>query len=170
MLKVRDIMIHNVYSVQKTDIVRKALERFAQFRISGMPIVDNANRLLGYISDGDIMRHLGKSANSSFLSWVSMLGYYYGLELPPASDDALSDEVDEFKKNALSLCNKNVLEVGVKRVIKVKEEDSLVSIAEILARRNIKKVPVVRDEILVGIVSRGDVVRAVVKEFLTLPE
>jgi CBS domain-containing protein len=169
MLKVRDIMIHNVYSVQKTDIVRKALEKFAQFRISGMPIVDNANRLLGYISDGDIMRHLGKSANSSFLSWVSMLGYYYGLELP-ASDDTPSDEVDEFKKNALALCNKNVLEVGVKRVIKVKEEDSLVSIAEILARRNIKKVPVVRDEILVGIVSRGDVVRAVVKEFLTLPD
>jgi CBS domain-containing protein len=170
MLKIKDIMIHNVYSVQKTDIVKKALEKFAEFRISGMPIVDNANRLLGYISDGDIMRHLGKSANSGFLSWVSMLGYYYGLELPASDDTQPVEEVDEFKKNALQLCSRNVLEVGVKRVIKVKEDDSLVSVAEILARRNIKKVPVVRNDVLVGIVSRGDVVRAVVKEFLVLPK
>lgn len=164
-------MIHNVYSVQKTDIVKKALEKFAHYRISGMPIVDNGNRLLGYISDGDIMRHLGRTTNSGFASWVSMLGYYYGLDVPVADEVRLpAEEVDEFKKNALNLCNKNVLDVGVKKVIKVKEDDGLVSVADILAKRSIKKVPVVRDNVLVGIISRGDVVRAVVKEFLTLPE
>ncbi len=169
MLTVKDIMIHNVYSVHKNDVVRTVLEKFAQLRISGAPIVDDKNQLVGYISDGDIMRYLGKHFDQGFTSWISMFGYYYGMNYDLQTEQSTGKEhADEFKENALYVCNLNVLNVGVKKIVTVKEDDDLIHVAEILSKRKFKKVPVVRNNGLVGIVSRGDVVRAVVQRFLPL--
>ncbi|WP_051291472.1 CBS domain-containing protein [Fictibacillus gelatini] len=171
MLRVKDIMIQNVYTVNKDDNVQTVLEKFAKFRISGMPIVDDNYHLVGYISDGDIMRFLGKHVDKSFSSWISLYAYYYAID-PKRLDDETptGEEKDEFKRNSLHVFKKNVLDVGVKKTVTVKEEDSLVHVANVLAKRNIKKVPVVRDQLLVGIISRGDVVRSVVKNFVTMEE
>ena len=77
-------------------------------------------------------------------------------------------EYDELKENLQRVIGLNVLEVGVKKVLAVKEQDDIVAVADLLSKRKIKKVPVERERQLIGIVSRGDVVRAVVKTFLAL--
>lgn len=172
-MRVRDIMIKDVYTVNAEDSVRTVLEKFAQLGISGMPIVDADRRLVGYISDGDIMRFLGRHGNQGFTSYISVIGYYYGVTLVDAPDalgltNNHSEIVDDLKQNVLHVCTKNVLEVGTKRVISVSEDEDMVQVAEILAQKKIKKVPVTSSGKLLGIISRGDVVRAVVKEFLSL--
>lgn len=166
-------MIQDVYTVKSSDSVRTVLEKFAQLGISGMPIVDDERRLVAYISDGDIMRFLGRHGNHGFTSYISVIGYYYGVSLIDAPDamglpENREEMVDDLKQNVLYICTKNVLEVGTKRVISVAEDDDMVQVAEILAKKRIKKVPVTSSGKLVGIISRGDVVRAVVKEFLSL--
>lgn len=164
MLHVRDIMIKDVYTVRRDDSVQTVLEKFVEYRISGMPIVDDEHKLAGYISDGDIMRVLGKHIGDPMNSWVSALGSYYGMFV--ATGDAESAQIDELRENALAVCKKLASQVGNKKVITVSEDDNLVDVAELLSKRKIKKVPVVRDGFLVGIVSRGDVVRAVVQKVL----
>lgn len=165
-MKVKDIMIRDIFYISKDDKVRTVLEKFAQHRISGMPIVDSSMRLVGYISDGDIMRFLGKHMNQSYNSWFSFIVQDYGYVVQESNDEQLQEDFDQIKENVLQLSNRKVQDVGVKNVITVQEDDDLVKVAEILAKRHIKKVPVVRNGTLVGIVSRGDVVRAVVQRFL----
>ena len=77
-------------------------------------------------------------------------------------------EYDELQENMKRVVQMNVLDVGVKRVLTVREQDDIVAVADLLSRRKIKKVPVEKDGHLMGIVSRGDVVRAVVKTFLAI--
>ncbi|WAH36954.1 CBS domain-containing protein [Alicyclobacillus dauci] len=161
-MRVRDVMIQDVYVAHKDDLVHDVLRKFSNLRISGMPIVDHGYRVVGYISDGDIMRFLGKHTNNVILSYSTICTYYYAESL-----DAQIDQVDQFKQNAFSLFEKNVMQLATKKVITVKEDDDLVDVAELLSRRKIKKVPVVKDGVLVGIVSRGDVVRAVVQAYLS---
>lgn len=168
MLMVRDIMITDVYTVTKDATVRSVLEAFVRYRISGMPVVDASHRLVGYISDGDIMRYLGRHVDYGASSWTTMIGEYYGLTYDYA-DEQPANLMDELKENVFLVSRKNVLDVGTRRVISVREEDSVVSIAQLLSHKKIKKVPVVRDTKLVGIISRGDVVRAVVQRFFRLP-
>ncbi|QQE80136.1 CBS domain-containing protein [Alicyclobacillus sp. SO9] len=166
MLFARDIMIRNVYTAHRDDKVQTVLEKFAQYRISGMPLVDDSNHIVGYISDGDIMRYLGKHVDTSVTSWIGAVGFYYGAAM---NDDAYNRvNFDELKENVQDVCQKTAGQVGVRRVITIDEDDNLVDVADTLSRRKIKKVPVTKNGILTGIVSRGDVVRAVVQKVLTL--
>lgn len=163
-VKVAEIMVTNVYSARGSDNVRSVLDKFAEFGIGGMPIVDKSNHLIGYISDGDIMRHLGKHMNRSLNYFTMAAEYYSGIGL----NSSAGMEYDELKENLQQVIELNVLEVGVKRVMTVREQDDIVAVADLLSKRNIKKVPVERNKQLIGIVSRGDVVRAVVKSFLSI--
>ena len=167
-MMVSDVMTREVYMAEQTDSVRDVLEKFATYRIGGMPIVDAEHRIVGYISDGDLMRHLGRSTNSDisyFTFAMAFPGYFDGL----AAVNTETDDMDELRRNVTEICHKNAMEVGVKRVITVTAVDDLVQVSAILAQRKIKKVPVIdENRKVIGIVSRGDVVRAVVRTFLAL--
>ncbi|RIV26147.1 CBS domain-containing protein [Alicyclobacillaceae bacterium I2511] len=171
-MKVREVMIQEVYLANQTDSVRHILEKFAAYRISGMPVVDSGQKIVGYISDGDLMHYLGRSANSNLSFFSFALAYPIHFEDFTALNFAETEKaeaIDEFKRNVSELCHKNVMEVAVRRVITVGEEDDLVEVSEILAKRKIKKVPVLdMNHRVIGIVSRGDIVRAVVRTFLSV--
>lgn len=55
-MKARDIMIKEVLKVKDDSTVKDVLEIFSTHKISGLPVVNNRNETIGYISDGDIMR------------------------------------------------------------------------------------------------------------------
>ncbi|WP_420872006.1 CBS domain-containing protein [Cohnella rhizosphaerae] len=56
----QDIMIKQVYKVKESDTVRRVIERFIEHGISGLPVVNDRNEIVGYVSDGDVMRYIGK--------------------------------------------------------------------------------------------------------------
>jgi CBS domain-containing protein len=150
-MQAHDIMICQVYKVKESDKVRTVIEKFSDHRISGLPIVNERNEILAYISDGDIMRYIGKKH-------MTMDFYNFA--------EVYELDKEYFELRSKSILNLNVMEIAKKKVIKVQWDTPIEAIATILGEKKIKKVPVERKGVLVGIISRGDVIRHVFKQFL----
>ncbi|MCM3782567.1 CBS domain-containing protein [Neobacillus mesonae] len=140
-MKAHEIMISPVYKVKENDNVQQVIERFIDHRISGLPIVNERNEIVGYISDGDIMRYIGKKDD--------MIIYTYAVNL----------NYEEFEDRVKQILKLNVMTISKKKVITVPWDEEIDVIASILGKKQIKKLPVHRNGVLVGIISRGDVIR-----------
>ncbi|WP_438447152.1 CBS domain-containing protein [Gorillibacterium sp. sgz5001074] len=151
-MKASDFMVRQVIKVLEEDTVRSVMDKFVANRISGLPVVNHRNEIVGYISDGDIMRRIGKQNPVVFESFLFSAVY--------------TDQVDigiKFHK----LIEMNVMKVATHHVITVEEDTEIGEIAAILGKKRIKKVPVVKNGVLAGIISRGDIIRAVTRHYLT---
>ncbi|MCY0875744.1 MAG: CBS domain-containing protein [Firmicutes bacterium] len=166
-MKVKDVMIQDVYKVRRDATVKAVLELFSERRISGVPIVDESDHVIGYISDGDIMRHLATRVPIGRHPFVDALTYYYGVNIEDAASGG-NISPDEFREQVEAASTTSALEVGGHSVRTIHEDSELADVVQMLAKENIKKVPVVRKDVLVGIVSRGDVVRTIVHRVLSL--
>lgn len=140
-----EIMIPQVYKVKEYDTVREVIEKFLKYRISGLPVVNDRNEIVAYISDGDIMRFIGNHEDRI----VSYFNYSF----------VVKGDEDEFEERVQKLLDINVLEIAKRKVIKVSWDEEIENIAAILGKKQIKKLPVERNGVLVGIISRGDVIR-----------
>ena len=56
-MRANEIMISHVYKVKESDSVRSVIEKFSAYRISGLPVVNDRNEIVAYVSDGDAMRY-----------------------------------------------------------------------------------------------------------------
>jgi CBS domain-containing protein len=147
-----EIMIQQVFKVKENDTVRSVIEKFINHRISGLPIVNDRNEIVAYVSDGDLMRFIGKHEDRI------VDNFYYTF--------VIKGDNEEFEERAQRLLNMNVLEIAKKKVIKVSWNEQIENIAAILGKKQIKKLPVERNGVLVGIISRGDVIRHSFKTIL----
>lgn len=151
-MKAYEMMISPVYKVKENETVRAVIERFLKYRISGLPVVNDRNEIVAYISDGDIMRYIGKHEDQ-----VVDFFYYVGV--------IRGDDV-AFEERARRLLDINVLAIAKRKVYKVSWDEELENVAALLGKKQIKKLPVERDGVLVGIISRGDVIRHSFTSFL----
>jgi len=152
MMKAHEIMISRVYKVKETDSVRSVIERFIEHRISGLPVVNERNEIVAYISDGDIMRYIGKHRDIIVDSI-----YYVGV---------VKGDDQDFEERVRKILDLNVMSIAKKKVIKVDWNEEIENVAAILGQKRIKKLPVERNGVLVGIISRGDVIRHTFKSLL----
>jgi CBS domain-containing protein len=150
-MQASDIMISQVYKVKENDKVKAVIEKFSDHRISGLPIVNERNEVIGYISDGDIMRYIGKKHMAMDIFNFAQI---------------YEHEKEYFEQKSKTILNLNVMAIAKKKVLKVQWDTPIEEIAGILGEKKIKKVPVERKGVLVGIISRGDVIRHVFKQFL----
>ncbi|NOU98096.1 CBS domain-containing protein [Paenibacillus sp. LMG 31456] len=144
-MQAHEIMNTHVYKVKETDTVRLVIEKFIEHRISGLPIVNERNEIVAYISDGDIMRYIGKHKDI-------ILDTVYFVNVVKGDDE-------EFEERAKKILDLNVLSIAKKKVIKARWDEEIEYVAAILGEKQIKKLPVERNGVLVGIISRGDVIR-----------
>lgn len=144
-MQARDIMISQVYKVKEYDTVRAVIEKFIDHRISGMPVINDRNEIKAYVSDGDIMRYIGKH-NDVIISSLTFTTVVKGDE-------------EAFDERVRKLMDVNVMEIAKKKLVTVPWDEEVENIAAILGRKQIKKVPVERGGVLVGIISRGDIIR-----------
>ncbi|WP_400243764.1 CBS domain-containing protein [Niallia sp. JL1B1071] len=147
-----DIMVSQVYKVKESDTVRSVIEKFIDYKISGLPIVNDRNEIVGFISDGDVLRYIGKHDDHIIDS------IYYAVVIK--GDD------EDFDQRLQSLLHLNVMKIAKKKVVKVAWDEKMENIAALLGKKQIKKVPVEKNGILVGIISRGDVIRNSFKELI----
>lgn len=144
-MKAHEIMIRQVHKVKQQDTLRDVIEKFIKYNISGLPVVNERNEIVGYISDGDIMRYIGHRED------VVVDSFYYSIVM--RMNDGKYDERIE------RLLRLNVMELSRKKVVTVSQDEDVEQIAAILGKKRIKKLPVHRNGVLVGIISRGDVIR-----------
>lgn len=151
-MQAHEFMVSRVYKVKDTDTVRAVVERFLEYGISGLPVVNERNEIVGYVSDGDIMRYIGKHDDV-----MVEAGFYFAV---------FKGDGEEFEERAQRLLNLNVMKIAQKKVVKVQWDEEIENIAAILGKKKIKKVPVERAGVLVGIISRGNVIRQTFKHML----
>jgi CBS domain-containing protein len=120
-----DIMTHKVYTIRPEASIQEAAQLLFQQRISGIPVVDDADGMIGMLTEADIISKANRE----------------GLKV----HDIMSREV-----------------------ISVTEETPVDEVALLLSERKIKRVPVLRDGKLIGIVSRADIVHAVAQGHLII--
>ena len=153
-MQAHEFMKKEVIKVKETDSVRSVIENFIEYGISGLPVINDANKIVAYISDGDIMRYIGKQKD------IHIETFYF---VDVFKDD---DKFDDKLKRILDL---NVKEIAKKSVQTIAWNAEIEDIAAILGKKRIKKLPVERNGVLVGIISRGDVIRHSFKSFLIKP-
>lgn len=143
-MKAKDVMSADVVGVSPNHSVRHAARIMLDRHISGLPVIDDDGRVVGIVTEGDLMRRseLGAQAlapiDRQFSTEENNTGAYVKSHSWKVADVMNSDPV------------------------KVDEETPLSRIAALMAERAIKRVPVMRGEHLVGIVSRADLLRVLV--------
>ncbi|MGI5921496.1 MAG: HPP family protein [Syntrophomonadaceae bacterium] len=153
MAKAHEIMVDKVVTVSENDTVHTVLHAFVEYRISGIPIINAKNEPVGFISDGDVMKYIGYRDPIVYFS-----------DFPTFSGTWVNNHSFEDKVRGLNQLN--VMNIATKRVITVQFDEDVDKVAKILSNKKIKKVVVVKDKKLVGIISRGDIIRFVVKNYL----
>lgn len=144
MLHARDVMTTEVLTVSPDTPVREVAKLLYERRISGAPVVDALGKVVGMISEGDLMRHadaIGDAAPTR--SWW--------LRLFEPSEDSAADYARTHARVASQVMST--------RVISVSPETPLSEIARMLEKNRFKRVPVISDGRLLGIVSRSNLLR-----------
>lgn len=142
-MKARDVMVAPVVTINESATVHEVATRLLDGDISGAPVVDNAGKLVGIVTEADLMRRAETGTERKY-SWV--------LEALSGRPVAAADYVRSHAKR--------VRDVMTTQVVTVEPETSLYEIAELFERRRINRVPVVSNGALVGIVTRANLVQA----------
>jgi CBS domain-containing protein len=146
-------MIRNVISVKPDATVLQAARTMLQHHISGLPVIDSAGHLVGVLSEGDFLRRRETTTERHRSRWLEFL-------MGPGKMAA------EYTQSHGS----KVSEVMTAEVLTVKEDTPLEDIVELMERHRIKRVPVLRGEKVVGIITRSNLMHAMVSLSRTTPK
>jgi CBS domain-containing protein len=149
-----DLMTRDVAVAHPETSLLDAVKVMAQRRISGMPVLDDGGAIVGMLSEGDLVRwHEGYTERQA--RWLDMLAD--GFDLAPDFLDGIREQHRKVKF---------VMSPGATTVT---EATPAREVAHCMYVHNIKRVPVVRDGRLVGIVARSDLVRALAEKLDETP-
>ena len=142
-MRAMDIMTSEVITVGEDTTVPEAAKLMAERGISAVPVVDRDNRIVGMVSEGDLLHRAETGTERRRSWWLDMV----------SSTNKLAGEY-------IKSHSARVKDVMTRDVLSVTEETAVADIAVLLETNRIKRVPVVRDGKIVGIVSRANLVRA----------
>ena len=137
-MQAKDIMTVNVVSVSEDTPVHEIVSLLLKYRISAVPVIDGAGKVVGIVSEGDLLRGEGTSRARVHHPWW--------LEAVFVGQTVAYDKARGARAGV----------VMTRNVITVDEETPLNEIAELLERHHIKRVPVLKGGRLAGIVSRAN--------------
>lgn len=140
----RDIMTDKVVCVRPMDSVFDAAELMLDADVSALLVINERREIVGIISEADLIRR-AETDTASKKSWLLRI-----LE----SDASAAREF-------ASTHTRRVADIMTKEVVTATEETPLADLVERMQRHRVKRIPIVRRGILVGVVSRADLVRAV---------
>jgi CBS domain-containing protein len=142
-MKAKDVMTSPVISIEPETPVLQAVGIMLQRRISGLPVIDKDGRLAGMVTEGDFLRRAETGTERRRPRWLEYL----------VGPGRLADEYTRSH-------GRKVSEIMTADPVTVTEETSLDEVVKLMEKRQIKRLPVVRGEAVVGIVSRANLVHA----------
>ena len=142
-MRARDIMTTSVVTTRPDASIRDIAVLLSRRQFSGLPVVDADGRLLGIVSEGDLIHHSAIGADPKGKWWL----------------DSLSDP-DANARAYSKAHGQTAGDVMVRHVATISDEANLQAVAATLDTQGIKRIPVIRDGRLVGIITRSDLVRA----------
>jgi CBS domain-containing protein len=145
-MRAREVMTVAVVSVAPDTTTLETARILRNHGISAVPVVDDAGKPIGMLSEGDLIGRDDNDRKARRDWWLTLLAQ--GEELNPEFLASLRTPVTHAR------------DVMTSPVITVGEDEDIRGIARLLIEHHIKRVPVLRDGRIVGIVSRADLVRA----------
>ena len=142
-MKAHEIMTRDVMTVGSDTSVRDIAALMVEKHISGVPVLTDDGKLIGMVSQSDLLHRAEVGTDRKHKWWFRIL----------ADSSALAREYSK----AHGLRARDIMS---RYVVSVRDDAELRDVADILDKRHIKRVPVVRGDRLVGLITRGDLVRA----------
>lgn len=142
----KNIMTKEVITVKKEDTIEDVITLLLKHGISGLPVVDEENHVIGIITEGDLIY---RSKNLHLPAYFTLLDSYIFLE-NPRNLEAQIKKIAGYK----------VQEVMTNKVIVVDPEETIETIATLMIDKKINRIPVTKEGKLVGIISRRDIIKA----------
>lgn len=156
-MNVEDVMQKEVIKFNELDKIVDVAQSFRDNKISGAPVVDENNHVVGVISEGDIMRLIEIHSPKINLILPSPLDL---IELPIRMKYELDEVAEDMQKAGSTIID----QIMTKKIIKVKPNDSVTYAAKLMDSHKIKRLPVVdSDGKLVGLITRGDIIGSMVR-------
>jgi CBS domain-containing protein len=146
-MRAKDVMTDGVVCLHVSASVFEAAELMVGAGVSAVPVIDGEGKVVGIVSEADLMRRaeIGTTARKSWLSRFL------------ASDAASAHQFVQSH-------SRRVAEVMTKEVVTAAEDTELGKLAELMETHGIKRIPIVRDGEVLGIVSRADLLRALLSQ------
>ena len=144
-VQVKDVMTRNVISVEADEPILKAARLMLQNRISGLPVIDATGMLVGVVTEGDFLRRGEIGTQRHRPKWLEFV-------VGPGRMAA------EYVRAS----GRKVGEIMTPDPLSVTEDDSLEAVVEQMERHRVKRLPVIRGGQMVGIVSRANLMHALV--------
>jgi CBS domain-containing protein len=152
-MRAHQIMTRSVITVTPETTIVDAANLMLQRHISGLPVVDTNGTLVGIVSEGDFIRRSEIGTGRKRGRWLRFI-------LGPGK--SASDFVHEHARK--------VSEVMTKSPLTITEDTALADIVAMMERNNVKRLPVVRGDKVVGIVSRANLLQAVASLAREVPD
>lgn len=148
---VHTVMSTDVLILSPDDTVHDAMQAMVDRDVDGAPVVDGDGRVLGLLSTGDL---IVQESNLHFPTVISILGA--SIELPSSSH--------RFGEDIRRALGSRVADLMSPDPLTITESETLETAATLMHDHEVSRLPVVRDGVLVGIIARRDIVRAIVAD------
>ncbi len=148
-LTAADIMTSPVVTVTPATSLQEIARVLTEKRITAVPVCNAGHVLVGIVSEADVLRPFRESIRTRRDWWLGLIAE--GEELP-------QDFLDYIRQD-----HRTAADVMVRNVITGDEQMTIPQIAELAMKHGIKRLPILRDGKLVGVVSRSDLVAALAR-------
>jgi CBS domain-containing protein len=143
-MKARDVMVSPVITVMPNSSVKELAQALLKNHISAVPVVDHQGQLVGIVSEGDLLHRSEEGTERRQSRWLQLM----------TADETLAAEY-------IKAHSRKVADIMVREVVTADPETPLDEIATLMEKNSIKRVPIVSNRQLVGIVSRANLIQAV---------
>lgn len=145
--RAKDIMTTDVIVANKDDVIANVANLLIKEKIGGLPVVDEENKVVGIISETDIMK------KESHVDSPRMLNLIQGI--------IFLDDMKKFEDEMRAIAAYKVEDLMSKDIITVNENDTFDYVANVMINKSINRVPVVdENNFLKGIICRYDIIKA----------
>jgi len=146
-LTAKDIMTRKVVSVKKDTTIEQLIKLLIKHDISGVPVVDEHNSIIGIVTEADII------VRESDLPFALSFGFSF------------LKNYESFLKNNQEYLNTKVGKIMTEKIKVVRQDTSITKVVNIMINNNINRLPVVdKDNKLIGIIARSDVLKSMLKK------
>ena len=146
-MKIKEVMTRDVTSISPQISAKEALDLLLKMEISGLPVIDEKNKLVGMFTEKDILRNV-------LPSYIEKVGRFVYEENPKL-----------IGKKFQYLKDLSVSKLMCKDVVTVDENTSLCEVARLMLTQKVRRIPVLdKEKKVVGIVAREDIIRAYARE------
>jgi len=141
---IKDIMTKEVITVKEDDTAEKCARLLSQNNLSGLPVLDDNGKLVGMVTEGDLIRRASEIDGPAYLE---IFGGIFYLDSPKEYMDKLRRSMGQI-----------VRDIMTRDIVTAKLNDKVEDVATVLVRNKLKRLPVVdEDRSVIGIVSRKDI-------------